>query len=59
MKTYTYTGESGIKNMKADLNEIIDACGEYTEFLEFLNEVKEQRDESKYQIYMESKLRDL
>jgi len=57
MKDFKYTGEQGIENMKADLREIIEACGEWEDFDIVLREVLDDLDREAWEREQEGRMK--
>jgi hypothetical protein len=55
----SYCGDDGDENIKADLREIYDACGDEQEFIRLYNEMKLEKDEQDFDNYMEDKVSNL
>ena len=57
--TNSYCGKEGEENMKAEIKEIIHACGSRFEFHRLVEDAKAELDEDAFDSYQESKLKDL
>ena len=54
--TKSYCGKKGEDNMKADIKEIMFACGDKFEFLRLVKEAKEELDEAAFDLDQESRM---
>ena len=52
----TYCGDEGEANMKAELKEIMHACGDEFDFLRMINEAKEELREAAFDLDQESRM---
>ena len=56
--SYDYCGFIGWDTMKADIKEIMHACGDEFEFLRLINEAKAELQQEAWERAEESKLKD-
>lgn len=54
--TISYCGEQGEENMKAEIKEIMHACGDSNEFTRICNEAQAELDEYAFDLDQESRM---
>ena len=52
----SYCGEQGNDNMKADIKEIMHACGDKFDFIRLCNEAQEELNEAAFDLDQESRM---